>query len=99
MSKTLNLELFKPWFIFYFKWNKHLVVKDYETEVLVIDLEYNLTDLYDACKYWIDPQFQDNFDDIIYLLSYVDILEDILHSDRLRWEEVDFSLLIEQECE
>ena len=100
MWKTLNLKLFKPWFIFSFKWNKHLVVKDYQTEVLVINLEWDSNlELFLKKDTWIyDPiQFFHDIDDIFYKLSYIDILEDILHSDLLRWEKVDTTLLIEEE--
>ena len=84
MNTTLNLELFKPWFIFEFKWNKHLIIKDYTTEVLVINLEWdNCESLYNACQYWIDPQFVNNdFDTNFYILNYVNILEDALSSER-----------------
>lgn len=93
MWKTLNLELFKPWFIFRFKWNKHLVVKDYKTEVLVINLDWDDCEiLWYACESWIDEDFINDFDNTIYKLSYLNILEDILY-----WEEIDTTLLIEEE--
>lgn len=98
MWKTLNLELFKPWFIFSFKWNKHLVVKYYQTEVLVINLDWEDCELLKALtEWWCDEDFINWYDDVIYKLSYLDILEDILHSDTLRWEKVDTTLLIEEE--
>ena len=83
MNKTLNLELFKPWFIFEFKWNKHLIIKDYTTEVLVINLEWdNLELLWYACENWIDEDFINDFDSNFYILNYVNILEDALSSER-----------------
>lgn len=98
MWKTLNLELFTPWFIFSFKWNKHLVVKDYQTEVLVINLDWDDCEiLNNACDYCIDEDFYNSFDDVFYKLSYLDILEDILHGDTLRWEDINYNLLIEEE--
>jgi len=98
MWKTLNLELFKPWFIFNFKWNKHLVIKDYQAEVLVINLEWDDCEcLEDIWDWFSDRSELLNIMDIIYRLSYLDILEDILHSDTLRWEKVDTTLLIEEE--
>ena len=98
MWKTLNLELFKPWFIFSFKWNKHLVIKDYQTEVLVINLDWDDCDiLSNACDYCADEDFYNSFDDIFHKISYIDILEDILHSNTLRWEDIDTTLLIEEE--
>lgn len=83
MNKTLNLELFKPWFIFEFKWNKHLIIKDYITEVIVINLEWdNLELLWYACENWIDEDFINDFDNTFYILNYVNILEDALSSER-----------------
>lgn len=103
MWKTLNLELFKPWFIFSFKWSEHLVIKDYQTEVLVINLEWddcndinNFVDNWD--KDWYDLiESANNISDSLYKIYYVDILEDIMYSDTLRWEEIDTTLLIEDE--
>lgn len=103
MWKTLNLELFKPWFMFSFKWNKHLVIKDYQEEVLVINLNWDDCWVFETLSLWFDKSVLnlDNiFKDIensLYRLSYLDILEDILHSDTLRWEDIDYTLLIEEE--
>lgn len=97
MWKTLNLELFKPWFIFSFKWNKHLVVKDYQTEVLVINLDWDDCECLEDLWEWDASDKINTITYVIYKLSYLDILEDILHSDTLRWEKIDTTLLIEEE--
>lgn len=103
MWKTLNLELFKPWFIFSFKWNKHLVIKDYQTEVLVVNLDWDdCNDIDNFVDNWYKDWYDlielvNNLSDSLYKLSYINILEDILHSDRLRWEDVDCTLLTEEE--
>lgn len=77
MNTTLNLELFKPWFIFEFKWNKHLVVKDYPTGVLVINLDWDDCELLEKQDQWIiAPQlFINQLNEVIYKLNYADILE------------------------
>lgn len=98
MWKTLNLELFKPGFIFSFKWNKHLVVKDYQTHCLCINLDYDDCEiLEDLAKMELSSDMCSCLEDTIYNIHYLNILEDILHSDTLRWEDIDYTLLIEEE--
>ncbi len=87
MWKTLNLELFKPWFIFSFKWNKHLVIKDTSTWVMVINLDW---DDCEVIEFLSDHLLvNDRLSHSLYKISHLDLLEETLSND-------DISLLIEE---
>lgn len=90
MNKTLNLELFKPWFIFNFKWNNRLVLKDKRESVLCLDIDYDpeLEPLNNIakCYNYNEKDLYDIIDDI----SYLDILEEVLSN-----KDSDFNLLID----
>lgn len=70
--KTLNLELFNPWFIFNFKSNRHLVLKTKRSRVLVINLDWDDCDNFEDIANNLTINVCD-FHNIIYFLSFEDI--------------------------
>jgi len=95
MSKTLNTSLFVPGFIFKFKWNTHLTIKDTSTWVMVINLDWDdCGDLDFFIEYWhvfnTDLiKLTNNLSHSLYKISHLDLLEEALSND-------DISLLMEE---
>lgn len=87
MSKTLNTSLFVPGFIFKFKWNTHLTIKDTSTWVMVINLDW---DDCEAIEFLSDHLLiNDRLSHSLYKISHLNLLEEALSND-------DVSLLIEE---
>jgi len=72
----LNVDLFDKWFIFYYKWNNHIVVWNKPEWVYILDIDY-------------DKEFSWNENEVYF--ETFEYIEEFLFNSEFNWE-IDLSL-------
>lgn len=67
MDYELNTELFVPWFIFTYKGNRNIVLRDTQVWAYIIDIDY-------------DPTFSE---DLVNFVSWGTLFEDLFNEQNL----------------